>query len=89
MRIVHCIATIDLVQCTYHSRTVHTYSPSPLLRRVQNDFSNNARLRGTPAMTNVSLNNIPLHARPINECLRYIRRERTVQHRLEPDPFAI
>jgi hypothetical protein len=40
-------------------------------------------------MPNVSLNNIPLHARPINESLRDIRCETTIQHRFEPNSAPI
>lgn len=67
----------------------NTYSTNPLLRSIQYNLSNNTRLRSTPAMSHIPLNNIPLHARPIDERLRRLRRKRTIQHRLEPDPASI
>jgi len=40
-------------------------------------------------MSHIPLNNLPLHARPIDERLRCLRRKCTVQHRLEPDSASV
>ena len=40
-------------------------------------------------MSHISLNNVPLHPRTIDKCLRRLRRKGTVQHCLQPDPASI
>lgn len=40
-------------------------------------------------MPHIFFNNLPLHARPIDERLRKLRRKRSIQHRLEPNPASV
>ena len=40
-------------------------------------------------MSHIPLNNLPLHARSIDKRLRGLRRKRSIQHRLEPNPASV
>jgi hypothetical protein len=89
----HCvidpISDQSVAASTTYRATPPTDSPRPLLDSIQYNPSNNTRLRSTPTMSHIPLNNVPLHARPVNKRLRRLRRKSPIQHRLEPNPASI
>ena len=40
-------------------------------------------------MSHIPLNNLPHHTRPLDKHLRSLRRKRSIQHRLEPNPASV